>query len=959
MAIRRNFRTSLICILLLVNGLIFAGETGKLSGKVIEAATKQPSFGANVVIVSRLVDGQEENISKQHGATTDINGNYFILNIPPGTYTVKCSYIGFKDEVITNVKVMIDKTTKVDFSLVAGGHTTSEVVVTAFNDKKVEVDLTATKQTYEIEKVRELAGIEDIGDILTLQPDIIDDHFRGGRVGQSAYLMGGTSIVNPLSNQRAFSPIVSGLKTVEVLTSGFSAEYGNAQSGVINMVPREGGEKWKTSLDISGTLPGYKTWGGSPYSTSNLQFYNLLKNVDEWLNENKVTPGKYLWDNGYGFSNYMPSDGSFSHADSLRVASISRANWLQSIRDVGLEYDNTVDSRFDLTLSGPVSDNVKVFFVGRQRTTYAIVPTTEPNLYRQMMANITFQPTNDDKIGLRLTWDNSFENSFSSSNWLRYLFNRTLTMNKLYQSNIQAGLDWSRVLNAANVFNLKLNYLNLRSSNKLELLTDDQYQDVYTTQSNWYNYYGPSNHQIGSFASNRGLDIVQTYDMHANITSQFNTNNLLKAGFQFTYNNLNVDRDMSITNAASYRKVKFNVFPFEGGLYAQDKLEFEGFIANVGLRLDYYDMNTSYYSDLYSPLRNPYYDETKPIGEKGAYYDASLALKTKTKLYTRLQPRVGFSFPVSESSVFHVNYGTFTQRPSYDQIFYNQVNKYGDIQILGNPRLKPENTKMYDIGIVNAFPGGFKLDVSAYYKDIKDLVDAAYYVDRLQQVYQTYTNRDYSDVKGFFITVENNDDNLDLFVRYNYESATGKSATSLDAPVTYYENPAEGYASVKLPDPEDIFMNYDRTHKLTSNIRYKFLNDEGPELDGIYPLENMSFSITFSLYSGRPYTWDVNGEGLKYNKRTPTEKELRARVQKAFKFGSTSINFYAEGLNLLNGKIYNYTGVFDNTVNTPRWEYDQRNIDTYTYYEPYTTSQSVYIYSNQPRNFRFGVIVNF
>ncbi|MDP3580699.1 MAG: TonB-dependent receptor, partial [Ignavibacteria bacterium] len=80
--------------------------------------------------------------------------------------------------------------------------------------------------------------------------------------------------------------------------------------------------------------------------------------------------------------------------------------------------------------------------------------------------------------------------------------------------------------------------------------------------------------------------------------------------------------------------------------------------------------------------------------------------------------------------------------PSFNQVFYNQITSFNEIQILGNPRLKPENTKAYDIGLVNAFPYGLKLDVSAYYKDVTNLIETAYYYDEQQSVYQTYRNRD-------------------------------------------------------------------------------------------------------------------------------------------------------------------------------------------------------------------------
>jgi outer membrane receptor protein involved in Fe transport len=941
-----------------------AGETGKLSGKVLDKKTNEPVIGANIVIFERInSDGIAEKMSRPIGCASELDGSYTILNIPSGMYNVKCSYVGYADETVTKVKISIDKTSTFDFLLTPTAQVTTEVVVTAYSQKKVEIDLTATKQTYEIEDVKKIAGVEDLTDILQLQPDILDNHFRGGRAGQSNYLLSGTSIVNPLTNQAAFSPIVTGMKTVEVLTSGFSAEYGNAQSGVVNMVPREGGESWRTSLDFSGYIPSYKTWGGSPYAQSNLQFFNALQNLSEWFNLNPNTSNA-LWYIGSGFSGYLkdPNGNAISafggHNDTLRLSRIAQAMFLQSIRDLGLSYNNTVDSRVDFSLGGPLNNSMRLFVAGRNKTSYPIVPTAQPDVQRQIMSNLVFQPSSADKFSFRFIWDNQFQNVFSSSNFLKFLFNRTLGASKYQQNAFQYGMDYQRILSSSYVWTLKANWLQVRSLTGSELLQDGQFGYAYSQKTDWQQYTNPANFQDNYIPLNTQNDFVSNFNLHTSLDAQLNKRNLIKAGIQFVANHLDIDRDLNRSNSTSYRNVRFNVHPYEGGLYVQDKLEFEGFIANLGLRLDYYDMNTTYYTNLFSPTLNPYYDSTANTSP----YDPNLALKQKTKLFTKLQPRLGFSFPLSENAVFHINYGTFTQRPSYDQIFWNQLTSDNHAELLGNPRLKPENTKMYDIGLVTAFPWGLSLDISAYYKDVKDLVEAAFYKDNAGNTYQSYTNRDYSDIKGFFITLTKNDGNLELFVRYNYEVATGKSATAIDAPIIYRENESE-VVSTDIPAPADIYMNYDRTHKLVSNVVYKFDDNEGFRLFDTYPLENTTFSVTFRCFSGRPYTWDISGQNLKFNERAPWEYELRARVQKSWKFGGTSVAVYAEGFNLLNSKIYNYDGVFNNSSNGHYLQqyqgYFNGDINTYDQSSPYNTSQQIYVYSNQPLQVRLGVVLGF
>ena len=197
------------------------------------------------------------------------------------------------------------------------------------------------------------------------------------------------------------------------------------------------------------------------------------------------------------------------------------------------------------------------------------------------------------------------------------------------------------------------------------------------------------------------------------------------------------------------------------------------------------------------------------------------------------------------------------------------------------------------------------------------------------------------------------------YIRYNYESATGKSSNDLNAPVTYFENPPEGEESIVLPPPEDVYLDYDRTHKAVFNLRYKTPKDFGFAIGKTYPLGNMSLSTTLKIYSGRPFTYDATGQGLKYNQRTPTEKDLRIRLEKRIPFGSNQLTCYVEAFNVLNQKTYYYSRTFDDTRNTLKWEKERQNILVYDLYQPYITSQSVYLLQNEPRHFRLGLTYKF
>jgi len=936
--------------------LIFAGVTGKIAGSVIDKQTGEPLAGANVIVTAVWLGDREIPLNKPIGAASDQHGQYFILNVPPGYYSVKTSYIGYNPEVRIRVQVKIDRTTRVNFQMRPRAIAGEEVVVTAYKPEKVEKDLTATKQTYVVSEIMSIAGVEDITDILELQADVVDDHFRGGRIGESTYLIGGAAIVNPLNNERAFRPIVTGLEQVEVYTSGFSAEYGNAQSGVVNMVTKEGKSNWNSRIEFATTLPYYKSWSGSVYSPSNLDFYNLLVNTEEWLEENPLLPGRPLWDRGYGVTKYLPQrivwpPNPLNHQDSLKIAELGRIDWLQSVRDVGLEYDNTMDYRFDFTTGGPIAKDMQMFMAMRQNVIHPIVPTPLPNLERQLMGNITYQPSVNNKYKLSLLYDNRFEN-YLDSNWKRWMFDRTLSVTKRRQHTLQYGLEWKHVFSPASFADANFKVLHVLDQDRIELLEPDQYLDDYGNNRNWVDYTGPSYHRVGRLSDDRGDQKTTTYFFSGSLTNQINKYNLLKSGIQFYYYDLDVNYEYNVTNAQNIQKLVFHSFPFEGALFFQDKMEFQGLIANIGLRFDFYDLNTRYFVDKFFPLRDP-------------------QATRETKLYTRLQPRIGISFPVSEYSVFHLNYGTFTQRPNFNQLFYNEINDDGGIitlYTLGNPQLKPENTKAYDVGIVRSFAGGFQLDVSAYYKDVKDLVESAFYKTEGGESYRTYINRDYADIKGFHVNLERSVGFLRGYIRYNYEVAKGKNSNpdNLAVPVTFFNYTPSEEELADLREqrfPEDVYLDYDRTHKMILNLRLVTPSDAGFQLLGIRPLANLSVSNTFRYYSGRPYTLppslDPFGQALKFNERTPDEKDWRIRIEKRINFGPRYITTYLEVFNVLNTKTWHYSRTFNHGRNTVRWHTDHKNILTDDEYAPYVTSQEIYLLTNQPRHYRLGMIVNF
>ena len=163
---RKHLRLFLILLLLcFVTSNIFAGTTGKISGKVADAKTGEPLIGVNILVVGTTM-----------GSASDIDGNYFIINIPPGNYEVRASLIGYSAVTIQNIRVSVDQTTKIDLSLSEEAVEMNDIVVTA-QKPIVQKDLTSTESKVSGDQISMLP-LEDIQSVVNLQAGVVDGHLE-------------------------------------------------------------------------------------------------------------------------------------------------------------------------------------------------------------------------------------------------------------------------------------------------------------------------------------------------------------------------------------------------------------------------------------------------------------------------------------------------------------------------------------------------------------------------------------------------------------------------------------------------------------------------------------------------------------------------------------------------------------------------------------------------------------
>jgi outer membrane receptor protein involved in Fe transport len=941
-------------IFLLIFGvLISSAQTGKIAGTITDKTTHEALIGVNIVIKGT-----------PWGAISDVEGKYFILNVPPGDYDVAASLLGYQSVTQQNVSVNISRTTTADFEL---DQTTidlkQEVIVNAVRPD-VQREKTSTSEFIRNDEVQVLPAVTTLQTMLSLSADVVDGHFRGGRDGEELYNLNGMGIVNPLSNSAAFLPTVSAIEEVEVITSGMLAQYGNAQSGVVNISMKEGSRKnWDGRAEIRTRLPSYKHFGANIFDESANPYLQLLNSPEKWNGSDSSNPGtKYYSTISFGFDS--------RYKDSTQASQIAYAMWKQARRDLNTSYDNLTDYSVDVTLGGPLSDISRLFIAARLDNEWDFIPTLEPNVTRQVMGNVAYDIPGGISLKVSGAFSEKRENllagvgSSSYSAFYNWIWNRPLYVSRSLESNNQFGIRFAQTLSARTFYDIKINRLKTSYQDGAPAINPERYVSDQNIAM-WRYFNTPDFFRVASTDNDFDNEQSTTTSLDASFTSQVTNSHLLNTGLQMNFYDVNVANRRGLSTPGAEQYEAFSAKPVEAALYLQDKMEFEGMIANIGLRADYYDQRVNYYTDPFFPYRS--FDSTGiPV------YDPALAPTEKSPAVFRIQPRIGISFPVSVSTVFHMNYGSYLQRPSFNRTLYSRVARSNLNTVrLGNPQLKPEDTKSYDVGVTQGLGEGFTLDVSGYYKDVANLIQLANFYDSQNFSYQTFVNRDYADIRGFSLSLRKRQGWFTGSIKYRYEVATGKSATPFNATPSFYEPRGENTQADQLPSPKDILMDFDRTHNVVFNFVVKTDDEWGPVIAEFYPLENIIISSNSFIRSGRPYTYSTQGLNLVNNKRTPMEQNTNLKVSKQVKkmFG-VNATVYVDITNLFNQKIYNYATVFQtvtatssqsssNNQNIIKYETDRSSLLYYDANLPFLVNQEFLLYSNEPRAVYVGLVFNF
>ncbi len=228
-----GFPGAAICLLLAI-GFGFSTVTAQsASTGIIQGTVVADSTGAPLVAVNVSLAGTP------YGTMTNAEGFYLLRNVPAGEHTVVFRYVGYQEVRMTGVRVLPALRTTVDVRMIEAPITMDPVVVTA-ERPLIQQDVTGTMHrvaSIEIERL----PVDTYQDILDLQPGVVSGgHIRGGRTGETLYLLDGVPIQDPSTGVAAAGLPKSAITELNIHTGGFDAEYGNALSGVVHIVTRRG-----------------------------------------------------------------------------------------------------------------------------------------------------------------------------------------------------------------------------------------------------------------------------------------------------------------------------------------------------------------------------------------------------------------------------------------------------------------------------------------------------------------------------------------------------------------------------------------------------------------------------------------------------------------------------------------------------------------------------------------------
>lgn len=777
---------------LLGSGLFFSSFCqGVITGIVLQP-DRTPIIGATV-----LIEGTP------FGAMTDSNGEYVISGVEQGTYSVTARMIGRATESVQGVYVENGNVSRIDFELSedVSGSTVIRVVETRSH---VLRDVPSTAFSLDLSPMK-VINTTSIIDIVSEQPGAYssngDLHVRGGRADEVDFILDGVSLRSPMDNRLGFDLPLGSFSSAVLITGGMGIEYGNSMSGVVDLTAAEGSE------DYSAFVSGKYGAVNSMTPPSEVQVFS------ESLDRDLCRTGLY----GFEFS-------------------LSGREPVSSIILPGLEVGSTDKITFHLTgqvnfsgngidTRGNWSNNWSNDASGTLKLVYRPSPATSVSLsilesYRESGWN-------------QWSWS-LYEEEYCSEVVALPGGNIDYAVPAMFSENQGAVMNAGTLLGDRAHLQMTLGVMRFLNWNRV-YAADGSYTGQDSGYLYWITQYDPPDlfqDSTGFFRDGVHQNVwydskAEVYSADCGLDLNLNPRVRLKFGLGGRYYDLYQNNIYFLSPGNSYLSL-WNEYPFSAAAYTQGTFRFSGGgIVTAGVRGDYFNANTS----MFSP-------------------ETGIASDVEPKY--QFSPRVSFSVPFGERSLFFATYGHYFQLAPMNCYYLSTTFTTGaDKIVAGNPGLSPELTAIYEVGIRHELDRFTDLGLSFYSKDMSGLISTS---EHEQSDYFIFSNED---SQGSSTGLEaslyrRQGSNLSGQLFYIYSTARGKYSDLLDQ-----YNLSQDLIEAEFR--EDSYLDWDQSHQAGLSIKYQLFSGQGFTISGCHLFEDSSLEIKSNYGSGVPYTAPSQG----------------------------------------------------------------------------------------------------
>lgn len=799
---------------------------------------------------------------------------------------------------------------------------------------------------------------------------------RGGAIRETDIRMDGISLQDPRTDNSYLSLNTTTIQELQVVTGGFEAKYGGIRSGLLNVVTREG-QRDRYSFAVRADMAPanqQRFFGTNPWSNDSWVYrvyagQYAMRGI-RTHQDSMTVPSDFWTFKGWSTRSTAPAPLDSNQKRALWLAQHPQYSFgskpdyyveasltgpvpgesLPLIGEfaqrttflLGFKYENSqlafpiggrdhyLDWNTQLKLTSTLNDNMRLSVNGL----YAKVSTlsgARATSYGGALVdqNSSFSYLNNSESSVaqqaRLLGSDSWMQMFNLSRTQFYdqrffvggaKFTHTVSPNAFYTIDLQVGYSdqtlspYSLDTSQADAW---VSFYSAATKQTYRYLVPE-----YGSPNASTNYgYDPLN-AFSLYGGPQRIDSSYSwaYQLKGDLTMQLGRHHQLEAGVSARLQHLFVYTGTWFQSQKSFTPdtwLYYTATPLEMGAYIQDKLEFEGMVLNVGLRLDYlnpmkggYGTNfplpdyASLYADVYQNLPGTSGDYDRWLIYRGLLANPPGWPEAKNRVQAYLSPRLGVSFPISENSKLYFNYGHFYQRPPIS-FMYNLQTYLGSTAV-PTPDLTMEKTVSYEFGYEQMLFSEIVANVTAYYKDDRGEPLARRFINYYEDnIVSKYFADGYRDIRGIELRLERPVGRFVTF-RAMYDYMVSSSGQSGLAQV--FED------RLKAADNEVRSANITVTEPLpraNATLNLHTPPEFGPDFLGVYWFENLMVDLLFEWKDGGRILLNPEQTDIKLWQYADVVNywNIDLRASKMFNAGFGDVELVLTVKNLTNNKWLN------------------------------------------------------